>query len=234
MKTLALALSIAGLAAAAGNQAGDIHGQYVEARTADIYTGPCFANSEVELTGNLAVLGWKIEKGAWQGVSLDGLSVMGVVRSDNTLGDYMHPDVVNARAVLIVDDRATPEQRIALGQFAKQMGGDLLANIVRTEARPITFSAGDMHSRQAKMVAGELAKVETRALEESDKICHNEEVWYKPLTQLDHAMAAYTVEQSYQGKGLNTTWSYPGKRSAYVGTFSTSGPSVIETGEDLR
>src|SRR5580693_1328203 len=135
MKTLALALSIAGLAAAAGNQAGDIHGQYVEARTADIYTGPCFANSEVELTGNLALLGWKIDKGAWQGISLDGLSVMGVVHSDNTLGDYMHPDVVNPRAVIIVDERATPEQRMALSQLAKQMGGDLLSNVVRTEAR---------------------------------------------------------------------------------------------------
>jgi hypothetical protein len=220
MKTLALALSIAGLGAAA-----DIHGEYVEARTADIYTGPCFANSEVELTGNLAVLGWKIETGAWQGVSLAGLSVMGIVHAESTLGDFMHPEVVGARAVIIVDERATAEQRIALGQFAKQMGGDLLKNVVRTDARPITFTRGDM--REAKMVAGELAKVETRALEETDKICHNEAVWYKPLTQLDHAMAAYTVEQSYQGKGLNTTWSYPGKRSAYVGTFS------IETGEDF-
>jgi hypothetical protein len=229
MKTLALALSIAGLGVAA-----DIHGQYVEARTADIYTGPCFANSEVELTGNLAVFGWKIEKGTWQGVSLDGLSVMGVVHSESTLGDYMHPDVIGARAVIIVDERATLEQRMALSQFAKQMGGDLLKTVVRTDARPISFSTGDMHSRSAKMVAGELAKVETRALEETDKICHNEEVWYKPLTQLDHAMAAYTVEQSYQGKGLNTTWSYPGKRSAYVGTFSTSSPSIVETGEDFR
>lgn len=189
MKTLALVLSIAGLGCAA-----DIHGQYVEARTADIYTGPCFANSEVELTGNLAVLGWKIEKGAWQGVTLDGLSVMGVVRSESTLGDFMHPDAVGARAVVIVDERATPEQRIALGQFARQMGGDLLKDVVRTDARPITFSSGDMHSRQAKMVAGELAKVETRALENTDKICHNEAVWYQPLTQLQHAMAAYTVE----------------------------------------
>src|SRR5580698_8151414 len=132
MKTLVLGLSIAGLGVA-----GDIHGQYVEARTADIYTGPCFANSEVELTGNLAVLGWKIEKGTWQGVSLDGLSVMGVVHSDNTLGDYMHPDIVNPRAVIIVDERATPEQRMALSQLAKQMGGDLLSNVVRTEARQI-------------------------------------------------------------------------------------------------
>ena len=222
MKTLILAISIAGLGMAA-----DIRGEYVEARTADIYTGPCFANSEVELTGNLAVLGWKIEKGAWHGVALDGLSVVGVVRAETTLGDFMHPDVVGARAVIIVDERATAEQRIALSQFAKQMGGDLLKNVVRTDARPISFSTGDMHSRQAKMVAGELAKVETRALEETDKICHNEAVWYKPLTELQHAMAAYTVEQSYQGKGLNTTWSYPGKRSAYVGTFS------IETGEDF-
>jgi hypothetical protein len=228
MKTLILALSIAGLGMAA-----DIRGEYVEARTADIYTGPCFANSEVELTGNLAVLGWKIEKGAWHGVALDGLSVVGVVRAETTLGDFMHPDVVGARAVIIVDERATAEQRIALSQFAKQMGGDLLKNVVRTDARPISFSTGDMHSRQAKMVAGELAKVETRALEETDKICHNEAVWYKPLTELQHAMAAYTVEQSYQGKGLNTTWSYPGKRSAYVGTFSVSGPSVVETGEDF-
>src|SRR5580698_556027 len=228
MKTLALFASFAGLSMAA-----DIHGQYVEARTADIYTGPCFSNSEVELTGNLAVLGWRVEKGSWQGVPLDGLSVMGVVHSESTLGDYMHPDVVGARAVMILDERATPEQLLALSEFARKMGGDLLKNIVRTDTRPITFSSGDMHSRAAKMVAGEIAKVETRALADTDKICHNEAVWYQPLTQLEHAMAAYTVEQSYQGKGLNTTWSYPGKRSAYVGTFSVSGPGVVETGEDL-
>src|SRR5580692_10025999 len=107
MKALALVpFVIAGVSTAADlpSVASHLRGEYIESRTADIYTGPCFANSEVELTGDLAVLGWKIEKGAWQGVSLDGLSVVGVVRSDNTLGDYMHPDVVNARAVLIVDD----------------------------------------------------------------------------------------------------------------------------------
>ncbi len=220
MKTLVFALSVATVVSAADlGSMTRVRGEYVEARTADIYTGPCFANSEVELTGNLAVLGWKIEKGSWEGVPLDGLSVVGVVRSDNTLGDYMHPDPVGAHAVLIVDEKASPEQRLALAQFAQKMGAGLLNDVVRTEARTIALTTGDMHSREAKMVAGELAKVETRALADTDKICHNEEVWYKPLTQLDHAMAAYTVEQSYQGKGLNTTWSYPGKRSAYVGTF---------------
>jgi len=220
MKTLVFALSVAAVVSAADIGVNNkIRGNYVEARTADIYTGPCFANSEVELTGNLAVLGWKIEKGSWEGIPLDGLSVVGVVHSDSTLGDFMHPDAVNARAVLIVDEKATVEQRMALVQFAQHMGGGLLATVLRTDARPIAFTTGEMHSREAKLVAGD-ALVETRALAETDKICHNEDVWYKPLTELDHAMAAYTVEQSYHGKGLNTTWSYPNKRSAYVGTFS--------------
>ena len=158
---------------------------------ADIYTSPYFAFNvlRIELRPGsfLALLGWKIDKGAWQGVSLDGLSVMGVVHSDNTLGDYMHPDVVNPRAVIIVDERATPEQRMALSQLAKHMGGDLLSNTwFRTEAlRQIQLH----HRRHAFAHAGEDGgrridqDRETRALAETDKICHNEEVWYQPLTQ---------------------------------------------------
>src|SRR5579884_4147739 len=89
-----------------------VRGEYVEARTADVYTGPCFANAEVGLTGNLAVMGWKIDKGDWQGVSLDGLSVMGVVQANGTLGD-VNETPYPARAVLIIDKQASAEQRLA-------------------------------------------------------------------------------------------------------------------------
>jgi hypothetical protein len=211
-------LAISSLAFAADLPRTGVRGEYIEARTADVYTGPCFANSETELTGDLAVMGWKIEKGTFQGVNLDGLSVMGVIRAQGTLGDYMHP-VIPAKAVIIVDQRASVEQRIALQHFAQRMSKNLLDDVVRVDARPIEFSSADIHSRKAKMVAGELAEVETRALVETDQVCHNESVWYQPLTTVDHAMAAYSVEHSYQGKGLGTTWSYPGKRSSYVGTF---------------
>ena len=33
-----------------------IKGDYIEARSADVYTGPCFANGEVGLVGNEAIL----------------------------------------------------------------------------------------------------------------------------------------------------------------------------------
>ena len=53
-----------------------IQGDYVETRSADVYTGQCFANGEVNLVGNEAIMGWRIEQGEWNGVSLNGLAVV--------------------------------------------------------------------------------------------------------------------------------------------------------------
>ena len=84
MKTLlgfALTLSIA---SAATLPTAKISGSYVEARNADVYTGACYANSEINLVGDLAVMGWKIDEGSIDGVSLKGLGVVGVIRATTT------------------------------------------------------------------------------------------------------------------------------------------------------
>jgi len=215
-------LSVACFGFAAGLPAHNIYGSYVEARTADVYTGPCFANSEVGLVGNLAVFGWKITKGAWQGTDLDGMSVVGVVRAHHTLGD-VYESAYPVKAVMIVDSRANAEQRLALQSFAKHMGGDLLQDVVRVDYQPVdlTFANDDVHSMKATLTAGNLAKITTRALNEGDHICRNEEVWYRPLTKLDHAMPAYSIANQFEGQGLGTTWSNPDKRSSFVGSFVT-------------
>ena len=201
----------------------EISGNYVEARTADVYTGPCFANSEEGLRGDLAVFGWKIAKGSYNGVDLAGLGVVGVVRASNTLG-AVNVNAYPVKSVLIVDEKADAEQRAALQAFAKHMAGKLLSDVVRVDYRPIelTLANNDLHSMQATLQAGELAKVQTRAMHDGDQICHNEEVWYQPLTNLNHAMPAYTLANSYQGDGLGTKWNSPDKRSAYIGSFSES------------
>src|SRR5438270_13094150 len=82
-----------------------LRGEYIEARTADVYTGPCFANSEVGLAGDLAVMGWKIEKGSFKGVNLDGLSVMGILKASGTLGDVT-ATVYPVKSVIVIDERA--------------------------------------------------------------------------------------------------------------------------------
>src|SRR5581483_1858239 len=95
--------------------AAEISGQYVEARTCDVFTGACFANADTGLTGKNAVLAWKVENGAVGGTRLDGLGVVAVVAARETLG---LKQAAPAKAVVIVDERATPAQRAALVAFA--------------------------------------------------------------------------------------------------------------------
>src|SRR5204862_8038975 len=102
-----------------------ICGYYLATRSADVYTGQSFANSEVNLVGNEAILAWRVQSGSWDGVQLEGLTVAAAVRAKGTLGDpYENP--YPAKAVLLVDDQASAQQRAALTNFAKHMGGDLL------------------------------------------------------------------------------------------------------------
>src|SRR5215467_9944422 len=137
--TAAVVLAAASIASAASLPARGVTGNYIEARTADVYTGPCFANGEVEQAGKEAVFGWKINQGKWQGIDLDGLSVVGVFRSQHTLGNA-HERVNPAKAVLIVDSRANAEQRLALQSFAKRMAGGLLREVVKVDYAPIELT----------------------------------------------------------------------------------------------
>jgi hypothetical protein len=196
-----------------------ISGQYLESRTADVYTGPCFANSEVNLTGEEAVLAWRIDKGSWAQVRLDGLSVVAVVRASATLGDpYKNP--LPARSVFIVDSRATDAQRAALISFAQAQTGGLLRDIVAIESAPIRFARGEGHG-YATLEVGNLVRVSTRAVEEGDVLCHNEEVFYPPLAaNLIHAMPAVAKESAYRGNHLGVNWDDASRRGAFVATFS--------------
>src|SRR5215467_2053072 len=105
-----------------------IRGDYIETRSADVYTGQCFANGEVNLVGNEAILAWHVQSGSWDGVQLQGLTVAAAVKANGTLGDpYESP--YPAKAVLLVDDQATAQQQQALVHFAEHMGGELLKDV---------------------------------------------------------------------------------------------------------
>ena len=212
-----LLFSVWGVAGAAADAA--VRGDYLEARSADIYTGHCFAMSEVGLTGQEAILAWKVQDGDWQGVPLKGLSVVAVVRASATLGDPYH-NPYPAESVLIVDSHANSQQRAALQALAESKASKLLQHVVRVETAPIemTVEHGAMHG-VASMVAGNYARIETRSLCQGDHICGNEEVYYPPLVSLTHSMPAYTLSAAFSGQGLGEVWNNVDKRSAFVGTF---------------
>jgi len=63
-----------------------LSGVYVEARTAEVFTGGCLMSSEAETTGRQAVLAWRVDRGSLNGVSLDGLVIIAAIAGDKNLG----------------------------------------------------------------------------------------------------------------------------------------------------
>lgn len=217
---LGAALSI--LAAASSHASSPvISGDYLEVRSCDIYTGSCVANSQMNLAGKEGILVWSIREGSWDGVSLNGLSVIAVVSTDKTLGDqkYFPRD---GRAVLIVDAKADFRQKRALENFVRANAGNLVKDVVEVKSSDLQVSLGAFCNAGgcARVKAGNLVEISTRCLGGKDHLCGNEETFYPPLTEVDHAAPAYTEVASYKGGGLGLTWESVGERSAFVAAFS--------------
>ena len=213
LAALALVL-LAGSAPAAG-----ISGKYVEARTCDVWTGPCYANAEMSLSGKNAVIGWMIDKGSIDGVKLDGLGVVAVIAARDTLGLKQSG---KAKAILIVDKNANKAQKEALVKLAKKQGGDLVGEVLAVQSEKVELEICECKEGGcAKLSAGK-AKIETRCLNaQHDKMCGNESACYEPLTKGVKAQAALATEHSFQGKGIGSTWKDSNRRGAYLGTFET-------------
>lgn len=199
----------------------EIQGDYLETRTCDIYTGPCFANSEVGLAGQEALLAWSVERGGFRGVDLSGLKVVMAVRASDTLGfgGGLRVNPAPIKSVVVVDHRATPQQRNALVAFAKSCAGEAAGEVVRVESAPI-----EMHLDHIAMVgrlrAGETIGIETRKLGTLDQCCTNEIIFYPPLAKVDSFEPAYTEVGYFQGRGLGSQWANPKTRSAFLATFA--------------
>jgi hypothetical protein len=215
-----LAIAAISLVGSVAIAADDIKGDYLETRTCDVYTGPCFANAQVGLTGKEAIMAWSVDSGSFRGVDLTGLKVVAAVKAADTLGFggglVIRPDPI--KSVLVVDERATPEQREALIEFAKERAGRVLGQVARVESSAIDMSV-DHAGMVAKLDAGKTVQVETRKLGASDCVCTNEEIFYPPLTSVQNSAPAFTVKGSYTGRGLGTKWESPLTRSAFLATF---------------
>src|SRR3954451_16168243 len=114
MTNLLLAVLLAAapaLLAASGTTS--VTGDYVEARTAEVFAGGCIMGSEGEAAGREAILAWRVSRGQVNGVSLDGLSVVAVVAGDNNLSTHEVGGAAptQIRTAIRVDERATPAQR---------------------------------------------------------------------------------------------------------------------------
>jgi len=228
--TSVFCVTLLGLAGAAGAEG--IRGDYVEARNADVFTGPCFSNAEVFIYGKTAVMAWKINEGSWKGVDLGGLCVAAAVKGNTTFSEDQ-PE--KAMSVLIVDAKADSRQHDALIDLAKTLGGRRLSRIagvtttrmsLKLEDHATTASEADHKSHsmpsspRASFWAAGLAQIVTRPLDDGDHFCGNEVVAYPPLSKGVDVQPAYTLGHEFKGNGLDTQWTDPNCRSSFVGHFA--------------
>lgn len=220
LRTIVVTLIAAGLLSgiASARRTEELAGIYLETRTCQVYTGPCFANAESAIAGKDAVMAWNIEEGKHQGIDLSGLSVVVCMTGDATLGFNGVNDPKTLKSTVIVDEKATPEQRDALLSFAKEHAGRAGKEVVRVDVAPIAMSL-DLATLAGNLEAGKIVKLATRKARSTDCICTNEVAYYPPLARLQNFVAGVATEAEYKGRGLGTTWSTPGARSAYMATF---------------
>ena len=209
----ALALS-AGLNAAADEA---VLGDYVEARTAEVYTGGCIMGSEGEVAGREAMMAWRVRKGSFKGVSLDGLSVVALVAGNVNLGTHELGGIAptSIKSMLMVDRRATPAQQEALAEMARSLAPDLVRGIITTTATPITF---ETNGDDVRVSAG-AANVEINTNVEHSPTCASAQ-WFEPLARVDDPKIGLTRRFEWSGDGLGARWTLLDRKSSFVGSFS--------------
>jgi hypothetical protein len=207
-----VALCVSGLSA---NPA-TLSGTYVEARTSEIFAGACIINGEAATTGREALLAWKIDRGQFNGVQLDGLSVVAAVSGDGNLSvREIGGEAATTKTAVFPDVRATVAQRQALVAMAKTLSKGIIADVIEVTPTAIEF-VDDGHNIR---VATRTTRLNVQKEIVHDASCGNKQ-WFTPLANVHHADMGTTIENAYSGTALGTKWSDPDKRSSYFGVFS--------------
>ena len=216
-KTLFAALIAAAPAAlAASGGKTTISGDYVEARTAEVFTGGCINGSEGEAAGREAILAWRVGRGQVNGVSLDGLSIVAILAGDNNLGTHELGGAAptKVRSALRIDERATAAQREALVIMARALAPAMLRDVIDVKAVPISFSR---NADRLAVTAGEAS------LDVATKMDHSPSCgaiqWFTPLAATTQSALGHTTSEAWSGSSLGTQWSIGDRRASFYGAF---------------
>ena len=217
MKKSILVASLLGVAVSPMLAGGTrISGEYIEARTAEIFAGGCIMGSEAETMGKQAVLAWKVDRGSFNGVTLDGLSVVAAVAGDKNLGiAEIGGDKANVKSAVYVDARANTAQQLALVAMASELSKGTVSNIVQVTPAPIDFTS---NSHVVTISTSNVALTVDKHMIH-DPTCGAMQ-WFHAFVPSADANMGVAIENSFTGSSLGTKWSDPNKRSAFFGNFS--------------
>jgi hypothetical protein len=209
---LGVAFAVSSGAVRAENKTAQLQGDYIEARSASVYAGPCHYSNEAVTDGRSATAAWRFTDGTWKGVSLKGLSAVAVISAKANLAE----DIKTRRSVLYLDSRATPQQTAAMRSLFSEKYGAMLGQVVATRAASTQVSNDGLDYRVR--VEG-VARLDVNRYP-CTHCTQDAQIWYQPLAPTQNIIVGKTTRTAFNDKALGLSWDDKQEaNSAFVGTF---------------
>jgi hypothetical protein len=208
-----LTMALLATAATAASAAPAVTGEYVEARSCNVYAGPCHYGSEYTTAGREAVMAWRVGHGAYAGQNLDGLSVVAVVVADDNLAVAAAP----RETVFYVDQHATPAQREALVALLQAKTGAEFGRVVAVRTAPVAFEDA---SNGVRVSVPKIARLDATKMPDAACCRWPGQRWYDPLARAQDVHVGNASINEYDDSLLNTQWVNKGANSVLFGSFS--------------
>ena len=165
-------------------------------------------NGEAATTGREALMAWKVDRGSFEGVSLNGLAVVAAVAGDVNLSiREIGGETARTRSAIFVDERATAAQRAALVSMAKRLSNGTIETIVETTPTSIQF----VDDGQAFRIAAKSVRLTVDKEMKHDPTCGGRQ-WFHPCPRMRERRWAPPLRTPSTGR-----------RSARSGATRTSG-----------
>lgn len=195
--------------AAEATECGPLRGQYVEGRTASVYAGACHYGGEYTTAGREAVLAWRFDEGATDGVSLAGLTVVAVVAGDENLAEAETP----RESVVYLSEGATEAQREAVLAW---LDPALVGTVRDVVAAPVSLERdGDRFA----VHAGDRVALAGSALPNRDCCKMPFNVWYDPFDAVDEPLVGCAETFACAEDALDVSWKSSGDNCVFMGVF---------------
>ena len=207
------------LAHARASEAAAPCGRYVEARTAAVFAGACHYGSQFTTEGRSAVLGWRVETGEWEGVSLAGVELAAVLDAPENLAQ--EPSVAGSgrSSIVIVDRGLAPEVERAALAWLRAEHGARLGTIVAVDRAEVAVACEE---ERFSLVAGETIRLEGSALPERQCCRMPYQAWYEPLVPVSERLVGLPTLFTVREPRLGLAFRRPGENDAFFGRFGVA------------
>ena len=176
---------------------------YVEARTASVFAGPCHINGEIMTTGNDALLAWRFDNGA---------RIMADVSCQSNLLHTSAP----RQSEIVIDGPSAAARDSALHAILSQ-DSSTLGHVVSIRRAPISFQ---IKSGEFTVNSPAIGSLDIRALPDCDCCKQPNNVWFTPLAKLTRPMVGYTIIAQHTSNRAGDPWEREDENGAFFGAIT--------------